>query len=91
MADVLKIDADGKRDDRRSELAAILKSAVWGENSTRAIGLTQVHGALVGWYTWEGSKRPFDDALRALCESASLGLIVPVGVYWRLQDSGRPK
>jgi hypothetical protein len=88
---VLKIDQGARRDERRVELATILREAVWGESSTMHMTLKMLVGGLVRWHSSQGSADPINEAIATVVESASLGLIRKSGSYWKPGEAFQAK
>lgn len=78
---VLKIDRDARRDDRRAELAKMLRDAVWGDSST-PITHKRLIAALVIRHAALDAMDPLNDAIDTAMEAASLRLIRKVGARW---------
>jgi hypothetical protein len=79
---VLKIDRDANRDERRAELAKILREAVWGRTSMKC-KLRGVVGGVASWHYHNRSTDAFQDAIDTIVEAASVGLIFKAGDYWK--------
>jgi len=79
---VLKIDQDARRDERRAELAKILRESVWGRTNIRC----KLRGVVAGVVTWHYQRRSTDainDAIATVAEAAGMGLIYKAGDYWK--------
>lgn len=61
----------------------MLREAVWGDESTKAMPCYRITAAVVAWHVGRGTADAINAGIDAVVEAASLGLLKRIGLYWR--------